>query len=67
MTAEEFKDIGRVSQVRRINRPDSLVRNVLSLNIGEGLVQIDEPTWQTGYAGNEVWVRFENLEIITKR
>ena len=67
MTLDEFKK-GDFKQVRRINiNIDSItsnkVYNVKSKNLLEGLVQIDlkHPF------GDQTWIRYENLEIITTK
>lgn len=61
MTKEEFKQ-GGFTQVRRNNLPNASVRNVKGTNHLEELILIDEPT----FGGGEVWVRYENVDIITK-
>jgi hypothetical protein len=67
MTLDEFKK-GDFKQVRRINiNIDSItsnkVYNVKSKNLLECLVQIDlkHPF------GDQTWIRYENLEIITTK
>lgn len=60
MTSEEFK-MSNFKQVRRNNLPNQNVFNVKGINDLEGLVLLDQPS----YTG-EVWVRYENVDIITK-
>lgn len=62
MSKKEFKK-GNFIQVRRNNINGSLVRNVRGTNHLEGLILIDEPS----YFGGDIWVRYENVDIITGR
>ena len=62
MSKEEFEK-GNYKQVRRTNIEDSLVRNVRGTNRLEGLIMLDE---SSGFGG-ESWVRYENVEVITRR
>lgn len=62
MSKEEFNK-GNYCQVRRNNIQGSRVRNVLGANPLEGLVLIEEYTMY----GSTTWVRYENLDIITKK
>ena len=61
MSKEEIIE-GNIKQVRRNNIPNSIVRNVRGTNVMEGLILLDEPK----FFGGESWVRYENVDIITK-
>jgi hypothetical protein len=61
MTLDEFKN-GRFTQVRRNNCDDNCVYKVNGTNSLEGLVIINKST----FTSKESYIRFENLDIITK-
>lgn len=62
MTKKEFEK-RNFKQVRRNNISGSPVKNVRGTNLLEGLILLDE----LRAFGGEFWVRYENVDIITKQ